>query len=218
MDSYDLFTSARTRYPGLSRHIPQFEIFLVDLTAAERDQVQRWADALVARKALAQAVMLWLFRFARRPSGDPDDPAQLLMQLAPLLERLVRSRRGKRQFQDLLVYYVLVVRGMTTGRAHGILQNAAPRAASTMSSLLDMLVEKERAQAARKGRAKGLAEGKRKGRVEGERGLLLRQLTRKFGPLTPDQQTAVETASGAELELYSDRVLTADSIEAVLVG
>ena len=99
-----------------------------------------------------------------------------------------------------------------------------------MSSLLDMLVEKERAQAARKGerkgRAKGLAEGERKGkrkgrvegRVEGERGLLLRQLTRKFGPLTPDQRTAVETASGAELELYSDRVLTADSIEAVLVG
>ena len=83
-----------------------------------------------------------------------------------------------------------------------------------MGSLLDMLVEKERAIAARKAERKG----KREGRAEGERGLLLRQLTRKFGPLTPEQRTAIETASHAQLELFSDRVLTAESIDAVLVG
>jgi hypothetical protein len=227
----DLFASSRARYPGLERHIPRFEIFLVDLTAATRDDVRRWADALVARKALAQAAMLWLLRFARRPAGDPKDPAAVLAQIAPILEGLIEHPRGNEQFVDLMSYVVVGVRRMTWVRVRGILENTAPKVAATMGTLVDMMIEKERANAERKGERKGRAEGERKGRAEGERkgraegerkgraegerAVLRRQIALKFGALTETQEARIDAASPAELAELSRRILYADSVDAV---
>jgi predicted transposase/invertase (TIGR01784 family) len=52
-------------------------------------------------------------------------------------------------------------------------------------------------------------------RLEGKQSLLLRQLTKKFGDLPSAIQTRLATANDADLDIWSDRMLSADTLEAV---
>lgn len=54
------------------------------------------------------------------------------------------------------------------------------------------------------------------GRVEGEANVLVRQLTRRFGPLPESTEAAIRAASLEQLELWTDRVLGAVSLDEVL--
>jgi hypothetical protein len=65
-------------------------------------------------------------------------------------------------------------------------------------------------------RAEGRAEGRLEGRVEGMANVLVRQLTRKFGPLPESTEAAIRAASLEQLEVWTDRVLGADSLDEVL--
>lgn len=59
-------------------------------------------------------------------------------------------------------------------------------------------------------------EGLEAGLQAGERAVVLRQLTRRFGPLPDAAVARVERAGLAELERFADRLLTAESLDAVL--
>ncbi len=61
-------------------------------------------------------------------------------------------------------------------------------------------------------------EGHKQGYDEGQRGLLLRQLTRRFGPLPTSVGRRVSNASADELMQWSDRVLDAESLDDVFAG
>ena len=67
---------------------------------------------------------------------------------------------------------------------------------------------------AEKGFAKGLEKGRQSGLLSGKREALLQQLITKFGPL-PEHATSRlhSTESLDELDVYLDRVLTAESLE-----
>jgi hypothetical protein len=54
------------------------------------------------------------------------------------------------------------------------------------------------------------------GRAEGRVDLLIKQLTLRFGPLPEAVITRVRTASLDELDRYAERVLSAETLEAVL--
>ncbi|MBF0427900.1 MAG: DUF4351 domain-containing protein [Magnetococcales bacterium] len=58
-------------------------------------------------------------------------------------------------------------------------------------------------------------EGQKEGREEGEAKIILRQLTRRFGPLPSAIQEKIAQANAESLELWGDRVLDADSLENV---
>ena len=60
----------------------------------------------------------------------------------------------------------------------------------------------------REGKAEGLAEGLVKGRAE----TLQRQMARRFGPLTDAVLARLHSASTAELEHWTDRILDAASL------
>jgi hypothetical protein len=60
------------------------------------------------------------------------------------------------------------------------------------------------------------AEGRVEGRVEGVANVLVRQLTRKFGPLPESAEAAIRAASLEQLEVWTDRVLDAASLDEVL--
>jgi hypothetical protein len=53
-------------------------------------------------------------------------------------------------------------------------------------------------------------------RAEGEANVLVRQLTRKFGPLPEPTEAAIRAASFEQLEVWTDRVLVAASLDEVL--
>jgi hypothetical protein len=65
-------------------------------------------------------------------------------------------------------------------------------------------------------KAKVLDEGIKKGRREGERALVRKLLVLRFGELPADAEQRLEHASVARLARWAERVLTADSLAAVL--
>lgn len=73
-----------------------------------------------------------------------------------------------------------------------------------------------RAESRERGRAEGLAEGRAEGLAEGRAKVLLRQLTRRFGPLPTATVQRVEQASVRDLDVWLDRILDAGSLADVL--
>jgi hypothetical protein len=65
-------------------------------------------------------------------------------------------------------------------------------------------------------RDEGLKEGLKEGRKEGERTLLLRQLRARFGELPAASVARIEAAELAELERWSERVLSAKTLAEAL--
>ncbi len=63
-----------------------------------------------------------------------------------------------------------------------------------------------------RGIQKGMQKGMQKGEQLGEIKLLKRQLTRRFGSLPDDIERRIDSAPSAELELWADRVLEAQSL------
>jgi predicted transposase/invertase (TIGR01784 family) len=61
----------------------------------------------------------------------------------------------------------------------------------------------------------GREEGKAEGKAEGMKSLLMRQLERKFGPLSPEHQATLDAATIEQLEKYSEALLTSSTIDAV---
>lgn len=62
----------------------------------------------------------------------------------------------------------------------------------------------------------GVEQGRQQGAQQGKRDVLLRLLQQKFGPLRADVQAHIDASNGTQVEAYLDRVLTADSLDAVL--
>ncbi len=59
------------------------------------------------------------------------------------------------------------------------------------------------------------AKGEAKGEARGMATVLSRLLVKKFGPLSSDEQRRLQQASPDELEAWTERILTADSLDAV---
>jgi hypothetical protein len=60
-----------------------------------------------------------------------------------------------------------------------------------------------------------LAEGRQQGIQRGELELLIRLLTRRFGPLAPQVAQRLQRATTAELERWADNILDARTLEEV---
>ncbi|MCX4245254.1 DUF4351 domain-containing protein [Paraliomyxa miuraensis] len=66
------------------------------------------------------------------------------------------------------------------------------------------------------GRTKGWDEGRTKGCNEGKAALLLRLLTKRFGPLPQAVLTRVDAATSEQLDAWAERVLTEPTVDDVL--
>lgn len=56
----------------------------------------------------------------------------------------------------------------------------------------------------------------RKGRLEGERSIILRQITRRFGPIPVSARKRIESFTAVKLERISLRLLDASSLKELL--
>ena len=77
-----------------------------------------------------------------------------------------------------------------------------------MQTFIDRYIEQ--------GRQEGRQEGIQEGRQEGEAAVLLRQIERKFGAPSETIRRRVADADADTLLRWSERILTADSLEAML--
>ena len=66
------------------------------------------------------------------------------------------------------------------------------------------------------GRKEGMRQGERQGIQAGEASVLMRLLQRRFGPLSDEQQATIQSTDADTLLLWSDRVLTARTLDEVM--
>ncbi len=76
--------------------------------------------------------------------------------------------------------------------------------------------QKIRLESRMQGRAEGRTEGRAEGEVKRHAEIILRQMTKRFGPLTTETIQRVQSAAPSELDLWTDRILDSKTLAEVL--
>jgi hypothetical protein len=131
--------------------------------------------------------------------------AQLTLQLLiELFREILDSPNGVHEIEQLYRYIWHVAGQLRFEEFRATIQSRLPQTKEIAMTIAEQL------------RAEGRAEGEAKGRAEGRVRTLMRQMTLKFGPLSPEHAALIEHATEQQLDAYLDRILTASTIEAVL--
>jgi predicted transposase YdaD len=109
-----------------------------------------------------------------------------------------------------VLYFDLVLASLSEAARKG-LQAMDPAKYEFQSEFARRYLSQGRAE----GHAEGEAKGRAEGRAEGAGRVLLKQLTLKFGPLQDSVVARLQTASLEELELWTERILSASTLEDV---
>jgi flagellar biosynthesis/type III secretory pathway protein FliH len=113
--------------------------------------------------------------------------------------------------------YIYKVRNLEPAVLVRVLDGAAGSEVAAVAMEIGMgLDEFARQEGMKKGLQQGRQEGRQEGRLETLRQLLIRHLTRRFGPVPAATVARIEAADADVLERWTDRVIDAPSREAVL--
>jgi predicted transposase/invertase (TIGR01784 family) len=198
----ELFDQRLVADATLLPYLPQFSFVLDDLRNVTDDQIA--ARELGDFASLA----LWALRDARGRE-------RLLRSLdywAATLDRMAADNAAALQL--ILRYLLAVVPDVELDEVLHRLETRAPAAEKFMATMGEKLEARGRAE----GEARGRAEGEARGRAEGLRRVLVHQLTLKFGKVDDAARTAIDQADETKLLVFSERVLSASSVSAVLEG
>ncbi|WP_437756113.1 hypothetical protein [Sorangium sp. So ce1389] len=83
-------------------------------------------------------------------------------------------------------------------------------------TIADYLREQGRLEGEREGRLEGEREGRLAGRLDGQRSTLLKLLRLRFGELPEPVEARVRAADAAQIEGWTERVLTSPTLDDVL--
>jgi len=177
--------------------LPQLRFLLDDVSRVDEEGLR--ARSLTA---LATAALMMLARARSSPN--------LVAELGRWLDVLGRVLEAPNAVAALsaLIEYAFRVAEVPPEEFRQLLHQLGPAADEAYMTTAQKLTEKARQEALEKGRAEG--------RAEGRAGLLLRQLGLRFGALPEEVAARVRSASPELLELWAERVLTAQSLEDVL--
>jgi predicted transposase/invertase (TIGR01784 family) len=178
----------------------------LDLELLVDDFARLDEQAILDRGLTDRGTATMLFLQVLRTAA-PDDCASLLQRWQPLLRRVRNGRDGRRALGGLLTYALEVTELSREHLAGFAAAVGDPADKDAIMSTADKL----RAE----GRVEGHAEGRVEGRAEGRIETLLRQMTRRFGPLPATTVAHVRAGTPAELDAWTDRILTAPTLEAL---
>jgi hypothetical protein len=181
----------------LRRFTPDFRFLLDDLTRASQQEIE--ARSLTA---FARLVLLCLQRLS---SGR--NIARAIRALAGAMRAMLRSPRDLECLR-VVIRYLLFVSDLPASVVQRILRvEVGPEAEELMVSTGQRMVQK----AEKVGYARGAIEG----RAEGQRTVLLRLLAARFGELPGKVRQQLLRCTPAELEQWTERILTARTLEEV---
>jgi predicted transposase/invertase (TIGR01784 family) len=210
----DLFDHQLVQDAGLTELIPRLGFVLDDLTHVTDEELERRALGLLP------LLTLWALHDAR----SPERLARSLRRWAGAMAELVGAPNGREALWTLFRYIAVVADDSMAATLSTALDAAEPEVKDTLMTL----AEKWKAEGEAKGRtegeakgrtegeAKGRTEGEAKGRTEGKAETLRKLLTLKFGELSERAALRIASASEAELDRWVERVLTADTLAAVV--
>lgn len=182
----------------LEPYVVDFQFRLVDLTHQDDRVLRQWLTT-----DLGKLVALCL-------KHAPYDPAleDRLREWIQLLGRVMRAPGGVAAL-EVVGRYLLEVNDITAERMRLVLQSSLdPEALEAVMTGADRL----RAEGRAEGEAQGRAEGEARGRAQ----TLLKLLALKFAPVTEDVTRRILAASIDDLERWTERVLSAESVDDVL--
>jgi len=140
------------------------------------------------------SLMLWVLR-------DGRNPARFLKALgfwAGVIAELLKTPEGRRALEALF-NYISTVLEITRLEFFEALADAAPEAKEAIMTLAEQLRQ----------------EGRAEGRLEGRADVVQRLLEQRFGVLPDDAKLRIQRATEQQLDGWLDRILVADSLEAV---
>ncbi|MBL4686956.1 MAG: hypothetical protein JKY37_20340, partial [Nannocystaceae bacterium] len=191
---HDLFADDPGTRAILERFVPSFEFALDDLA--------KLSDTDLAARELppATALSLWALRDGRSADAVRSHVGFWAAQFAALDDLVGGSRDSNR-----VISYLGDAAGEGSIDVEVLVSERlkyAPQAEQVVMNSVERLRE----------------EGRQEGRQEGRRATLLKLLRVKFGQVVETDVARVNGADDEVLEQYLERVLTADSVAAVLGG
>jgi flagellar biosynthesis/type III secretory pathway protein FliH len=150
------------------------------------------------------ALVLWALRDARTPG-------QILHTLdywADALTDVANAEGGRDALEQLFVYISNVADNLAFDQFRARVAQLAPAAKEAIMTIAEEL----KAQ----GLKQGLEQGLEQGLVRGQRQALERQMLLKFGPLSDAVSARIQAANLEMLERWLERILTADTPDAVV--
>lgn len=185
----DLLDLDREVIDAVQEYLPRFRFLLDDLTCVDE-------ATLRARPLTPQARMTLLL--LKTAPGNP----QLAKELAPWADEFRMILKGPGGVEDIvaLVQYIETVGEAPADDLHDLFTQLGPEAEEAYVTTAEML----------------RAEGEARGRTEGRTEALVQLLTLKFGELPQNVLDVVRDGSTEQLETWTARVLTADTLDDVL--
>ncbi|HEX9734484.1 MAG TPA: transposase, partial [Thermoanaerobaculia bacterium] len=183
--------------PGLERYRPRFRYLALDVKRYPLSELERMPNRAAALFQLEQS----------------RGPEEILRGLERLREIL--SDRSDRLYG---VYSQWLTEIFFASQAPPDVVERV-RTLEDFSMLVDNILEWKKnvlLEGRKEGREEGLKEGEEVGIRKGELAVLIRQLTSKFGPLPAEVVDRLERADVDLLLAWSDRVLTARTLDEVL--
>ncbi|WP_419741232.1 Rpn family recombination-promoting nuclease/putative transposase [Ruegeria sp.] len=191
------FAETITSDPDMSPFVPDFCYLLNDLGHGPVAALSQDAELRAGLAAL---------RYALRSEQATREILTLILSGLPeggLLEGVV--------FRYIAERYDLPHRDMTAVLA----ETRDDGGATLMGTMAQAWHAEGLAEGLAAGEAKGLAEGEAKGLATGKAKALTRLLTRRFGVLEEAARARIAAGSVADLDLWTDRLLEAPTLEAV---
>jgi predicted transposase/invertase (TIGR01784 family) len=172
----------------MARFVPTFEFLLDDISKQDDDQIR--ARVLTD---LARLTLLCL-----RTLSTSRNPAEDLRRWFDLCASVLRATDGTAAF-SALTRYIRSTSKIPQDHLWAFARELGPKAEEVVMTNEQMLI----------------AEGVAKGRIEGEAKVLLKQLAAKFGAVPESVRSRVQQASVDELDAWVERVLVAETLDAV---
>jgi len=189
---FELYALPEDLRPVVRDYVPALRYAVDDLDSASDDELRQRDGPVLARLALI------VLRHAQelRTAADPAATMRSLAAAVGDLLRQVLDRTGR----TVVFRYMLELVELPAEEGEEILVQAMPEPMKE-----DVVTAADQLR----------AEGKREGEREGERRVLLRLLKKGFGPLPSWVEGRVRGASDAEVEAWTDRVLSASTLSEV---
>lgn len=199
LEVQSLFDPTLLLEPALAQYVPKLRFLL--------DDISHMSDETLAARALGfvPTLTLWALRDAR----TPERLLRSLTTWAAAMNALVAAESGREALLTIFRYLSLVVSDETRDSLRRVLSSSAPQVEHVV---MTTMAEAWLAE----GEARGRAEGEARGRAEGIRAVLRQLLEVRFGPLGEAEAKRLESAGEEQLARWSLRVLSADSVAAVL--
>lgn len=125
---------------------------------------------------------------------------------------MVQQESGLHILEMILRYFVQVNQKLDENDVKQLLQTSF-KGVDLMPTFIDYYIEKGEKQGFQRGIEQGIERGIERGEHKGQVQQLLRQIQLKFGDISPAHKNAIQNANSQTLLVWSERILTANSLE-----